>query len=146
MILLDASVLVAAYRRKPPRGGKSAAAAALRRMIEAGTVLGIPAIVLQEVLTGVRSATQFQELHAHLTAFRVLPATIADHVKAAQLAAACSEKRIHCAVSAALIVAQAVHGGWRLYTLDRDLAAVARVGGAEVITTRETASAGRRRN
>jgi predicted nucleic acid-binding protein len=133
MILLDASVLVAAYRRNPPDGGDSAEAAALRRMIGSGMALGIPGIVLQEVLSGVRNKTQFQELHAHLTAFRIRPATIEDHVKAAQLAAVCSAKRVPCTPSAALIVAQAGHCGWRLYTLDRRLAAVAKLGGVELL-------------
>jgi predicted nucleic acid-binding protein len=138
-------VLVAAYRRKPPGGGDSAAAVSLRRMIESGIALGIPAIVLQEVLAGVRNKTQFQELHRHLTAFLILPATIENHVKAAQLAAVSSEKRVHCTPSAALVVAQAAAGGCRLYTLDREMAAVARIGDVELIGTRETASEGRRR-
>jgi predicted nucleic acid-binding protein len=145
MILLDASVLVAAYRRKPPDGKESAAAVALRRMIGTGTALGIPAIVLQEVLAGVQSKTQFKELHTNLTAFRILPATTEDHVKAAQLAAVCSAKRILCTPPAALIAAQAVHGGWRLYTLDRELAAIARLGGVQLVGTRETASEGHTR-
>jgi predicted nucleic acid-binding protein len=144
MILLDTSVLVAAYRRKPPQGKESSAAIALRRMIGAGMALGIPAIVLQEVLAGVQNKTQLQELHSHLMAFRILPATVEDHVNAAQLSAACSAKRIVCTSSAALVVTQAKHSGWRLYTLDRELAAVARIGGVELAGTRETAGEPRR--
>jgi len=144
MILLDASVLVSAYRRKPPNGKDSAAAIALRRMIGAGMALGIPAIVLQEVLAGVQNKTQFQELQSHLTAFRILPATAEDHVQAAQLAATCSAKRIAYTSSAALIVAQAKHGGWRLCTLDGELMAVARLGGVVLVGKGETASETRR--
>ncbi len=144
MILLDTSVLVAAYRRKPPQGNESSAAIAMRRMIGAGMALGIPAIVLQEVLAGVQNKTQFQELQSHLTAFRILPATIEDHVQAAQLAPVCSAKRIAWTPLAALIVAQAKHGGWRLYTLDPDLAAVAKIGGVALAGPRETASETRR--
>lgn len=132
MILLDTSVLVAAYRRKSPDDGDSAAAVSLRRMIGSGTTLGIPATVLQEVLAGVQDKMQFQELQSHLMAFRILPATVEDHVKAAQISAACSAKRIDCTASAALIVAQAKHGGWRLYTLDPELAIVAKTSGVEL--------------
>lgn len=146
MILLDASVLLAAYGRKSPRGNDSPAAATLRRMIESGMALGIPAIVLQEVLAGVRDKTQLHELHAHLSAFRILPATVADHVKAAQLAAACGEKRMPCSTAAALIVAQASHGGWQLYTLNSELTAVAKLGCVSLIETHKTASDGRRRS
>jgi predicted nucleic acid-binding protein len=133
MILLDSSVLVAAYRRKPPDGQDSLAGKSLRRMIGSGMTLGIPAIVLQEVLASVRNKTQFQELHTHLMAFRILPATIEDHVEAAKLSVVCVAKRTPWTPSAALIVAQAKHGGWRLYTLDRELAAVAKLGGVELV-------------
>lgn len=132
MILLDASVLVAAYRRQPSDGKDSPAAKSLRRMIGSGIALGIPAIVLQEVLAGVRNKTQFQELHTHLTAFRILPATVEDHVEAAKILAACLAERVPCTPSAALVVAQAKHGSWRLCTLDRELAAIAKLGGIEL--------------
>lgn len=143
MILLDTSVLVAAYRRNSLRGSSSKAAAALRHMIESGISLGIPAIVLQEVLSGVREKSQFQELHAHLSAFQIQPATIEDHVAAAKLAAECSAQRIPCTAQTALVVAQAAHGGRQLWTLDRDLAAVARAAKVRLVHTRETASGAR---
>lgn len=144
MILLDTSVLLAAYRRRTPRGAESEAAVALRRMIESGLSLGIPAGALQEVLGGVRDRAQFQELQAHLTAFSVAPPTIDDHIAAARLAVECRAQRMKCKSQTMLVVAHAARAGWRLFTLDRETAAVARVAGVEVVTTRETASDGRR--
>ena len=146
MILLDTSVLVAAYRRNSPNGGNSKAAAALRHMIESGVSLGIPAIVLQEVLSGVREKMQFQELLTHLLAFRIQPATTDDHIAAAQLAAECIAKGIPCTAQAALIAAQAAHDGRQLWTLDRELAAVARAAKVHVVRTRQPQAAHRRRD
>ena len=127
MILLDTSVLVAAYRRKPPHGKDSSAASRSAPHDRSGMALGIPAIVLQEVLAGVRNKTQFQELHTHLTAFRILPATIEDHVEAAQIAAVCSAKRSSL---------HAVGGADRRASGARRLAAVhfgSRIGGGRKI-------------
>ncbi len=144
MILLDTSVLVAAYRRSSAAGRKSETAAALRQMIESGVSLGISATALQEVLAGVRDRAQFQELRTHLSAFRILAADVDDHVAAAQLAGKCAEKGIPCTSQAALVVTQAARGGWQLWTLDGEMAAVARAANVRLARTRETASESRR--
>ncbi|HEX3997903.1 MAG TPA: PIN domain-containing protein [Pirellulales bacterium] len=144
MILLDTSALVAAYGLKPPRGHGPSAVAALRHMIKSGMSLGIPAIVLQEVLAGVRDKTQFHELQTHFSAFRIVPATVEDHIRAAQLAVECAANRVACSTSAALIVAQAARGGWHIFSVDPALAAVARAVNVGLAPTRETASERRR--
>ena len=117
MILLDTSVLVAAYRRKPPQAAIRRPRSALRRMIGAGMALGIPAIVLQEVLAGVRDKAQFYELHS--------PSDRVSHCagddrgpcpSGATRGRVCSAKRIRCPTAMATIVAQAAQDQW-MFTL-----------------------------
>ena len=59
MIVLDTSVLSLVFRRKAKAAVDPPAALALRRMIADDWPLGIPGIVLQELLSGVRTPTQF---------------------------------------------------------------------------------------
>jgi predicted nucleic acid-binding protein len=128
MILLETSLLALAYEKR------SAAAdprpvAELRRMIRENVALGIPGIVWQELLSGVRSEGQFKQLRAHLAAFPILVAGQRHHAEAARIAQSCAAKRIECSPVEALIAAHAVESKAPLFTLNRAFAPIARYAG-----------------
>jgi len=93
VILLDTSLLILAYGRRGRNEAEPPPVTMLRRLIVSGASLGIPAIVLQEVLAGVRSQTHFEQLRSHLAAFRIVTATPEHHVEAARITAACTAKK-----------------------------------------------------
>jgi predicted nucleic acid-binding protein len=119
VIVLDTSVLSLAFRRRktdaePPE------AAALREFIVADAPLAVPGIVLQELLSGVRSQEQFRKLQRLMASFRVLLATETHHVQAARITNACRHKGIACSTVDALIAAITIDCGGRLFTSDGD--------------------------
>jgi predicted nucleic acid-binding protein len=127
LILLDTSVLSLTYRRR--RRGQHTMpgeVAELARLIEQDLPLAIPGIVLQELLSGLRDATELARLRATLAGFPVITATMADHLAAAEIANACRARGIAGATIDCLIAAQAIGGSFALFTLDRDFARIAR--------------------
>ncbi len=83
MILLDTSVLSLGYRRRRRTKAEPHVVAVLRGMIQEDIPLAIPGIVLQEVLTGVRTDAQFVRLERALKAFPIIPAEPQHHILAA---------------------------------------------------------------
>ena len=89
--------------------------------------LGLPGIVLQEVLSGLRSDTQFRELRAKLlAAFTIVPASVDDHVEAARLKNTCTSKGVNVSGIDCLIAASAIAGGHTLFAADADFEAIGR--------------------
>jgi predicted nucleic acid-binding protein len=89
VILLDTSVLSAAFRRRRRAGAEALAANALAGMIARDVPLAIPGIVLQELLRGVRDNAQFARLSRLVEPFPVVMAERRDHVTGARIANAC---------------------------------------------------------
>jgi predicted nucleic acid-binding protein len=127
MILLETSLLALAYEKRSEADPRPVAA--LRRMIQENITLGIPGIVWQELLSGVRSEGQFKQLRAHLAAFPILVAGQQHHAEAARIAQACAARRIDCSPVEALIAAHAVESKAPLFTLNRVFAPIARLAG-----------------
>jgi predicted nucleic acid-binding protein len=125
MILLDTSVLSLAFRRR--RGGEAEpqVAVTLRRLIDEDAPMGVPGIVLQELLSGVRGDTEFARLKAAMNGFPLVLARSADHVAAARIANACARKGVPTSTVDCLIAALAISRKAALYTLDRDFARMA---------------------
>lgn len=89
--------------------------------------LGLPGIVLQEVLSGLPSDKRFRELRAKLLgAFTIVPASVADHVEAARLKNLCTSKGANVSGIDCLIAASAIAGGHQLFTADADFEAICR--------------------
>jgi hypothetical protein len=89
--------------------------------------VGLPGIVLQEVLSGVRSSHQFDDLRSRLlTAFVIVPAGVGDHVEAARLKNVCLGKGLNVSGIDCLIAACAMAGRHELFTLDDDFEAIAK--------------------
>ena len=127
MILLDRSVLSRAFRRKRPGPAEASALASLEALMAGDAELGLPGIVLQEVLSGIRSEKQFSDLEQRLVAaFSIVHPTTADHVAAARLRNRCLAKGVNVSGTDCLIVTMAVAGGHELFAMDDDFTAIAK--------------------
>ena len=125
MIVLDTSVLSLAFRRRKPDAEEPDPVALLGKMIAEDRPLVVPGIVLQELLSGVRTAEQFKRLQAAMAAFPILLAGQVQHVQAAQISNVCRREGITCSTVDALIAAMAIGVGGQLFTTDADFQRIA---------------------
>jgi len=119
MIVCDTSVLSLVFRRSSV-AGDSAVRRAYRKLIADGEPVGVPGIVLQELLSGVRSAKQFDALLYVLMGFDVLLAGVNHHVDAAQIVNRCRKRGIACSTPDAMIAALTMAANAELFTTDDD--------------------------
>ena len=127
MILFDTSVLSRVLRRRHPGPEERRLRSAFEDLMASDEPLGLPGIVLQEVLSGVRSQRQFSELSGRLlAAFAVLPAGVAEHVDAAKLRNTCLTKGLNVSGIDCLIAACTIAGNHELFTVDEDFEAIAK--------------------
>jgi len=88
--------------------------------------VGLPGIVLQEVLTGIRSPRQFDDLRSRLlAAFIVVPANVRDHVEAARLRNVCLSKGLNVSGIDCLIATCTMAGQHELFAVDDDFETIA---------------------
>lgn len=125
MIVLDTSVLSLAFRRRRQVGHEPAPAIVLRQMIVDDWPLAVPGIVLQELLSGVRTSRQFHTLREQLQGLPVLLPDENQHLRAARITNACRGAGVSCSTVDALIAAQTIAAGGQLFTTDRGFEAVA---------------------
>jgi len=127
MIVLDTSVLSRVFRRQRPGRDEERVRAVVEDLMTSDAQIGLPGIVLQEVLSGIRSESQFAGLARRLvTAFAILHPTTADHVEAARLRSTCLAKGLNVSGPDCLIASLVVGGDHELFTEDADLAAIAK--------------------
>jgi len=89
--------------------------------------LGVPGIVLQEVLSGVRSPRQFADLERRLLAsFSIVNPSTRDHVEAARLTNKCLAAGLSASGPDCLIAVLAIAGGHELFAMDEDFRSLAR--------------------
>lgn len=124
MIVLDTCILSLAYRRRKAEP-EPVEVAVLRRMVAERWPLTVPGIVLQELLSGVRTAKESRALRKHMQPFPVLLADEDHHLRAAEITNACRSAGLSCSTIDALIAAQTIGAGGRLFTTDRDFEAMA---------------------
>ena len=127
MIVVDTSVWSRAFRRSStarPRD-RSTAATVLEELIHQHQPVTLPGIVLQELLSGVRSERQFEQLRADLALFPVVLADEDDHVRAAEIMNSCRQSGLSVASIDALIAATAIGAGAELLTCDTDFQHIA---------------------
>ena len=125
MILLDTSVLSLAFRRRRGGEAESQVAATLRRLVAEDAPMGVPGIVLQELLSGVRTAQEFDRLKDLMEGFPAMMARREDHVTGARIANACARKGVPTSTVDCLIAALAISRRAALFTLDTDFARMA---------------------
>ena len=126
MILFDTSVLSRVLRRRRPGPEERRLQAVFEDLMESDAPLGLPGIVLQEVLSGIRSHRQFTDLSAKLLgAFAIVPAGVREHVEAARVKNICLGKGLSVSGVDCLIAACAIAGIHELFTVDNDFKAIA---------------------
>ena len=127
MILFDTSVLSRVLRRRHPGPAERRLRAVFDELMASDDPLCLPGIVLQEVLSGVRSERQFAELSGRvLAAFSILPEGVSEHVEAARVRNVCLAKGLNVSGVDCLIAACAITGGHQLFTVDEDFEAIAK--------------------
>ena len=127
MILLDTSVLSRVFRRKRPGPEERRLQAVFGDLMASDVPLGLPGIVLQEILSGIRSHRQFSNLAAKLLAgFVVVPEGVREHVEAARIKNVCLANGLNVSGGDCLIAACAITGDHELFAVDEDFEAIAR--------------------
>jgi len=76
--------------------------------------------IRQEILSGIRSESQFKKLQKHLDSFPDLPILTEDYVTAAKLFNRCRSKGIQGSNTDFLICAVAVRNRFSIFTTDKD--------------------------
>jgi predicted nucleic acid-binding protein len=125
VIVLDTSVFSLVFRRKIKDSADSPTVAALRRMINEDWSMGIPGIVFQELLSGVKSQAQFRSLQADLQGIPILLAERRHHLRAAEIHNTCRRQGITCTTIDCLIAATTLLTNGRLFTLGGDFNQIA---------------------
>ena len=138
MILLDTSVLSRAFRRRRPGAVELRIRTAVERLLVSDTPLGLPAIVLQEALSGIRDERRFRDLERRLTgAFTILHPATAEYVVAARLKNTCLARGLNATGIDCLIASQSIAGGHELCALDDDFRQLAKYSALKLIEPEE---------
>ena len=136
MILLDTSVLSRVFRRSRSCDEEIQFQRVVEALISSDTPLGIPGIVLQEVLSGIRVEKQFSDLEGRLrAAFTIVLPSIADHVEAARIRNRCLAKGLSLSGPDCLIAAMTLSRGYKLFTADDDFVSIARYTSLKLFVT-----------
>jgi predicted nucleic acid-binding protein len=127
VILLDTSVLSRVFRRRREGDAEQTARRAVEDLIAADRQLGLPGIVLQEVLSGVRDEGQFADLQQKLVAaFSIITADARDHIDAARLQNTCLAAGLSVSGPDCLIATLTMRGEHELFAMDADFDAIAK--------------------
>ena len=116
-VIVDTSVWSLALRRE--KAGSVPPVRELRKLILNHSVEMIGPI-RQEILSGIRSESQFIRLRNHLESFPDLPVLAGDYIAAAQFFNTCRSKGIQGSNTDFLICAVAVRNKFPIYTTDGD--------------------------
>lgn len=127
MILLDTSVLSAALRRRRTGPAETRVAEALSNLLATGERVGVPGLVLQELLSGIREPAQFDKIKAViLRGYPIVLAETQDHLLAAAIVNGCARNGVAISSVDGLLAAIAVNRKASLFTTDQDFTGVAR--------------------
>ncbi len=127
MILFDTSVLSCVFRRQGAGPEERRLRAVFQDLMASEDPLGMPGIVLQEVLSGIRTRRQFNDLSTKLlAAFTVLTEGVQEHLEAARLRNTCLSKGLNVSGVDCLIAACTILGNHELFAIDDDFAAMAK--------------------
>ena len=116
-VIVDTSVWFLALRRDKQESNTTVQE--FRRMIHDHRVQMIGPI-RQEILSGIRSESQFKKLQKHLESFPDLPVLTEDYVTAAKYFNRCRSKGIQGSNTDFLICAMANRNKFSIYTTDKD--------------------------
>jgi predicted nucleic acid-binding protein len=116
-VIVDTSVWSIALRRNASES--LAPVQELRHLIHDHRVQMIGPI-RQEILSGIRSESQFSKLRKHLESFPDLPILTEDYVAAAQFFNRCRSEGVQGSNTDFLICALAARNSFSIYTTDKD--------------------------
>jgi predicted nucleic acid-binding protein len=127
-VLVDTSVWSLALRRRPLdlSSAEQSAVAELTQLIRHGRVR-ILGLIRQELLSGIKTAAQFEKLRAALRAFPDDPVGTADHEAAAKAGNTCRSRGVVVSLVDILICTVATTRGWAVFTTDADFTRYANV-------------------
>ena len=126
MIVVDTSVWSLAFRRREQRAHLPSVVSFLHQLIESDEPIGIPGIVLQELLGGVRDDAQARRLEGLMAGFALLLADREQHLLAAQISTSCRRAGAAAATVDCLIAAQCITTHSALLTVDDDFGRISR--------------------
>lgn len=122
-IVVDTSVWSRALTRGTSSGGPQALK--LAAMLTQGRPVVLLGVIVQEVLTGIRHASDFEMLKSRLERFPVLDLDRSDYVAAARLMNLCMSKGLQVSAVDALIASACIEHDCSLLTCDDDFARIA---------------------
>lgn len=138
MILIDTSVLSRVFRRMQPGPAELALRSTVERLLASDSTLGLPGVVLQEVLSGIRSSKQFASLAQRLTGgFVIVHPTTADCIGAARLRNQCLAKGLNASGPDCLIATLAIVGRHQLFALDDDFVKIAALSNLKLLAVED---------
>lgn len=124
-LVVDTSVW-SYYLRRPEVDESNRYVRAVLDHAEAGDTVLLVGVILQELLSGVRSARGFDELLRTLSVVPLVPMTRETYISAARLTNECQRRGVQVGVVDALITAACIQWGYPLLTADRDFIHIAR--------------------
>jgi len=134
VILLDTSVLSAVLRRRRKGEREAALADRVATLLAGERQVGVPGIVLQELLSGISERAQHARVLAGVReSFPVVLATEGDHLKAADLVSLAASRGTALSTPDALIAAQALNRRASLLTSDEDFRRLAGLGALKLL-------------
>ena len=123
-VLPDTPIWSAALRRR--RGAADAYRAEMVRLVNHG-VVEIIGPIRQELLSGIREQSQFEQVREHLRRFPDLQITTDDYEEAASFYNRCRSKGIQGSATDFLICAVATQKDLVIFTDDRDFVSYSKV-------------------
>src|ERR1700730_692933 len=132
MVLVDTPVWSLALRRRAGDLSKHEVrlTQGLNELVREGRVQ-LLGTTRQEVLSGIREATQFQRIRAHLRFFEDVSLTVEDYEEAAQMSNRCRRSGIASSPADMLICAVGGRRRWQIFSTDQDFIRYGRVLGLQ---------------
>jgi predicted nucleic acid-binding protein len=127
-VLVDTSIWSLALRRKARdlHPMERAAVAELTNLIQEGRAR-IIGVIRQELLSGIKTPSQYEKLRDILRSFPDEPVTTVDYEAAAKAGNDCRARGVAVSVSDILICAIAISRDWSIFAADPDFQSYARI-------------------
>jgi len=127
LIIVDTSVWSLAFRRRSwPNDEMPGVIKLLQKLTREKEHLGVPGVVLQELLSGVKDPAQGERIKTLMEGYPLLLASKEHHIEAANISNVCRRSGISAATIDCLIAAQCIMLDGLLLTLDDDFKRISR--------------------
>jgi len=127
VIVVDTSVWSQAFRRRSwPNDEIPSVARLLQKLTREKEHLGVPGVVLQELLSGVKDPAQGERIKVLMEGYPLLLATKEHYIEAANISNVCRRAGLSAATIDCLIAAQCIMLDGLLLTLDDDFKGISK--------------------